>query len=238
VQVVYVICPLQLYQPALPAWVTEAMSTVVDELQLEGWRVQLLHADESNGFNFLDVFSIVAERIGPVLILGKLKSSSIAGLQSKLDRRCTVVVRRDVDDSTDIYDALTTLMNSHAAGDPQLPIRLVAAVQIIRKLKRHGYWGGESLNKNFLWGEDLPKGGMSRAVQPICREVAAELVQKGLLKSKPSKNRVKFALNGDRVADLDALLRLEIPDRALEKYLNGGGQTLSARELDDVRDDD
>ncbi len=233
--VIYVIRQCSTYAPMLEEWLQEATTTAREDAELAEWEVRVLLANEHNSFAFLDVYSLVAETMGPVLILGSLKQSAIAGLLSKLRLRCTVLHRPDLADSTDVYSALVETLKRHADGDPPVPIRLAAAVQMLRKMKKHKYWGGEALNKAFIKAEDLPKGrGITEPVQGSVLEVAAELADRGILKSKTSNGRPKYALNADRITEINAIMDLNLAalSQGLQRYLLKSDQTVSARELD------
>ena len=137
-----------------------------------------------------------------------------------------------VNDWTNIYDELRACVEAHRSGHPRVPLRLVAAVQVIAKLMRHGYWGGEALNRAFLWLDGLPNGGMSADVAPHARDLALELVNRGLLKSKQSNASLKVALKRDCRKQLHEMLHLEIHDRSLQEWFARDARSISARELD------
>jgi hypothetical protein len=233
----YVIRAAEKFHPGLEAWVTEAWLAVVTDLTGQDWRLVSIATNETNGFKPLDVYSQIAVTKGPALILGKVKQAAIAALRTKLSHVCLVECMEAPSCSTDIYEAIHRTIKSHDEGDPRIPRRLAAAIQLIRKLQNHNYWGGEAKNKAFCWADDLPRGrGVTLATAPIVREVAAELADRGIFKKKVSNGGKKYALNRAHIQTLDYIVTHEWHrlDLGLQKYLLGDRDQVSARETDEA----
>jgi hypothetical protein len=233
----YVIYPLEKYYPGIDEWIADAWATICSEGAMPDWQIVKIRTNESNNFTPLDVYSSIAETKGPVLILGRIKQAPVTVLRTKLMHVCTMSYRESITDSTDVFESFLEILQLHERGDPQIPKRLAATIQLIRKLQKGNHWGGDAKNKAFLNGEDLPSGrGITQATASIVREVAAELADKGLLKSKRGDGNVKFALNRDRLSTLNAIMSNDWMDldHPLQKYLLGGRENVSAREIDEA----
>lgn len=230
----YVVCQNATRAPDLRPWIDDAWSVICKEPEWRGWQIRVLPADNDNTFSAEDFYSVVAESLGPVLVLGSLKRSAVALLAKRIGMRCVVTHTEAIGESTDVYGAIESALGRHEAGEPQLPARLVVAVLIVRKLIRYDYWGGGAKSKAFLYADDLPKGrGIDESLGWLVPEVANQLVLKELLITKRSQGQLKIALNPMRRRDLFALVESYIvSDQGLETYLFGSRQTLSARWLD------
>jgi hypothetical protein len=233
VPTLYVVHQCVTRAPFLEGWVDEAWAVVKDELPSGPWVLKKIPADLYNIFDAKDVHSLVARDMGPVVIVGSIKESSIAALRERLMMSRVIMPCAQPAQSTDLYECFRGTCDAHVTGDPQLTARLVTALLIVRKLESRKHWGGTSLNKNFLWMYNLPKGGFPKELQPLVAEVANQLLIKGLLTSKRSRRHTKVALNPDRRGDVYAFIEMRRPeDEGLRKYLFGGGETISARALD------
>lgn len=220
----------------LADWIREAWAVVQCDPNWGGWDLQVLRANDENSFSAQDFHSVVAATMGPVVVLGTLKRAPLAILAESFKHRIVVIHREDVVDSTDVHAAFVDALERHDDGDPQVPELLVVAALLVRKLLNNDCWGGEAKNKAFMWADDLASGrGVDIKFRGIVNEVANQLQLKGLLITKKSQGKKKYALNPDRREDIHAFLeRMAIPDDSLRKYLYGSRSTLSARELDRI----
>jgi hypothetical protein len=206
----------------------------MDGSEWHGWQLRKKEADIHNAFDARDIFSVVKETQGAVLILGGLKSSSIAPLQERLAQRYIVVQLPNPAESTEIYDAICRALSRHRDGDPHVPTRLAVALMLVRKLKRGNYWGGDAKAKAYLSVDELAKGrGVDEHYRSDATEVANVMQQKGLFKRKTGDGHAKYALNSSRSTELHEFLRSwKVEDKGLQKYLYGGEPSVSARELE------
>ena len=232
----YVIHQCESNHPMLRGWLDEAWAVVKESPEWEGWELKIKEAEIDNSFKAKDIFSQVKATCAPVLILGRLKSSSIAPLQERLVQRCIVVQLPDISDSTEIYDALVTTLSRHRDGEPHVPERLAVALMLVRKLKRGNYWGGEAKAKDYLDVHELAKGrGVDEKYRSVAVEVANQMHLKFLFKKKTGDGNAKYALNSTRSAELhEFLLSWKVQDQGLSKYLYGGTNSIPARDLSEL----
>ena len=204
----YIICPSELYFPGLESWIVEAWATLPNHHQSAGWVYDLHRADGANTFLPLVVYSKIAKSVGPVLILGALKQAPITVLSTKLVTKCVMHHVAELVHADRVRDAVVEVLDRHAQGEPYVPLRLAATLQILWKLQKGDYWGGGAKNKAFIWASDLPKGrGITEFIGPHVLMVANELKLKGLLQTKPSQGDLKYALNKDQLPTMHAIFQ-------------------------------
>jgi hypothetical protein len=235
VPTLYVICPSESYFPGVESWIVEAWAMLPSEHQEVGWVYDLSRADGSNTFPPLIVYSKVAKSVGPVLILGAIKQAPITVLTTKLVTKCVICHVKNLMHADSVREAIVEILNRHQKGEPYVPIRLAATLQILWKLQKGKYWGGSAKNKAFIWASDLPKGrGITDAIAPHVLMVANELTLKGLLKSKTSQGDLKYALNRDFLPTMHAIFRSDwerVPT-GLQSWLMNGEVSLPRSEID------
>jgi hypothetical protein len=208
VPTLYVICPSESYFPGIEAWIVDAWSMLPAAHQATGWVYDLWRADKNNTFVPLSVYSRIAKNVGPVLILGSIKREPIAVLSTKLMTKCVINHVRDLQHVDGLRESIVRTLDRHANGEPYVPLRLAATLQILWKLQKGDYWGGGSKNKAFIWASDLPKGrGVTDVIAPHSLMVANELRLKGLLQSKTSQGDLKYALNKDHLPTMNAIFQ-------------------------------
>jgi hypothetical protein len=229
----YVIHQNSKHHPMLCGWMDEALSVLSADSEWSGVELKRKEADDHNAFDVRDVFSVVKGLRCSVVVLGQLKSSSIALLHERLAQRYVIVHRREVTDSTDVYDAFRDALARHKNGEPFVPRRLAVALMLVRKLKRGHYWGGDAKAKAFLSIDELAKGrGVDEQYRDVAAEVANQMQLKGLFKRKTGDGHAKYALNASRSADLHAFLGTwKAADRGLQQYLYGDIASVPARDL-------
>jgi hypothetical protein len=243
VPLLFVVCQDARYAPHIKEWVEDACAVVYAEDQFSEWTHKLIVADIHNGFNFLDVYSQVAEVMGPVILLSSLKKGPIAGLMSKLKLGCIVRHYEHINNATDIYSAVVETLTLHESGEPFIPLNLAIALLMLRKLIDGDRWGGDATNKAYMWADDLGRGrGIPENLRGNVLNVANTLALKGLLKTKGSQGKTKYALNPDARKQIHELLNHQkIHDEGLERFLLDARHTVSTRLLDEriwQRDDE
>jgi hypothetical protein len=224
VPTLYVICPLELYFPGVESWIVEAWATLPEEHQAAVWVYEISRADGSNAFNPLVVYSKIAQSIGPVLIVGAIKQGPITVLTTKLVTKCVISHVKTPTNADSLRDAIVQILGRHQKGEPYVPIRLAATLQILWKLQKEKFWGGDAKNKAYIWARDLPKGrGVTERIAPYVPMVANELVLKGLLKTKPSQGGLKYALDRNGLPLMHAIFRGDwekVPEKLSSWLLN------------------
>jgi hypothetical protein len=235
----YIIAQTDQYFPGIVQWIDSAWTRLLSVRGDCDWSYRLIRADAANSFHALDAYSLVAETRGPVLILGAIKQAPITILHAKLEFECILLHVVGLACVDDIYGAMSEVLRRHDAGEPHVPIRYAAAVQIFRKFQKHNYWGGEGLNKAFIWADDVPNGrGVTGAVAPYALMVAGEMANRGLLKSKRSNGKLKYGLNREQLPTINAIFACdwERLDRGLHKWLMNGQGTVPASEIQEAID--
>jgi len=224
VPTLYIICPSELYFPGLESWIVEAWAALPNHHQGSGWVYDLHRADGANTFPPLVVYAKIAKGVGPVLILGALKHAPITVLATKLTTKCVLHHVVELVHADSVRDAVVAVLDRHANGEPFIPLRLAATMQILWKLEKGDYWGGGAKNKAFIWESDLPRGrGVSEIIAPHVLPVANELKLKGLLQTKTSQGDLKYALNKDQLPTMHAIFKNDwekIPNGLVSWLLN------------------
>jgi hypothetical protein len=235
VPLLFVVCPDERYAPDIKEWVEDACALVYAEDQFSEWTHKIITADLHNSFKFLDVYSQIAEVMGPVILLGSLKTGPIAGLMSKLKLGCVVRHYEQINNATDIYAAVVETLTLHESGEPFIPLNLAVALLMLRKLIDNDRWGGDASYKAYMWADDLGRGrGIPEDFRGNVPGIANTLALKGLLKTKRSQGKTKYALNPDaRKQIYDLLNDQKIHDEGLERFLLDARRTVSTRLLDD-----
>lgn len=72
---------------------------------------------------------------------------------------------------------------------------------ILRKLHRHGYWGGRHTSI-----DELPKG-IPKDLRGDAKDVAAELVKENILLSKTTSYGTRVSLNPKRREDIERIIK-------------------------------
>lgn len=68
--------------------------------------------------------------------------------------------------------------------------------KILKKLHRHGYWGGR--HTSF---DNLPKG-FEKSFRGVVKDTAEELIDEGLLKGKPTSYGIEISLNPEKKKEI------------------------------------
>jgi hypothetical protein len=208
VPTLYVICQSESYFPAVEAWIVDAWSMLPAQHRDAGWAYDLWRADGSNTFPPLILYSKIAKSVGPVLILGSIKREPITVLSTKLMTKCVISHVRELPHPDKVREVIVEILDRHAKGEPYVPLRLAATLQILWKLQKGDYWGGGSKNKAFIWASDLPKGrGVTDVIAPHVLMVANELHLKDVLQAKTSQGDLKYALKKESLQTMHAIFR-------------------------------
>lgn len=233
----YIVAQTEQYFPGIIEWIEAAWAQLLSERGDYDWSYRLIRADAANSFHALDAYSLIAETRGPVLILGSVKQAPITILHTKLRFECILLHVAGPTCVDDICNAMREVLRRHEDGEPHVPIRYAAAIQIFRKFQKHKYWGGEGMNKAFIWADEVPNGrGVSSAIAPVALMVAGELANRDLLKSKRSNGKLKYALNREQLPTINAIFLCdwERMDNGLLKWLMKGEATVPASEIQDA----
>jgi hypothetical protein len=231
---IYVVHPPELRFPGIGDWILDVESVVASDPEWASFPLRWIPMRDDNGFRVSDVLSRVGSELGAVLIFDGAQAAPRQEVRQRLAGR-TVVKLTSPTNSTELWDDLRQLRDLFASGEPFLPRRLVVSVLIIRKLYRHKYWGGSN-EKNFIWGDEIGNG---RGVDPIHKGIAQEIANflrlKGILVVKygGGKKGQKYALNPDRMADIEALANEgQCGDVSVRHWFFKDGELISARVLD------
>ncbi|MEQ8789882.1 MAG: hypothetical protein RIC55_26545 [Pirellulaceae bacterium] len=228
---IYLLHPQETFLPGIAGWIGEFQEFAASEQDWFNWDLVTIPYDEANSFTARDVYSRVAERLGPVVMLENVQTSARERLRKLLRYRSVVVVTR-AGRVTDILDALLSARERFIAGEPFLPRKFVVAILILRKLINGDYWGGGAKNKAYAYADELAKGrGVDEQFADVAKQVANDLFLHDLLLKKPSKGRKKYALNPTRRADIhSAAEECEFPER-LQHLLKRDTSEVSAKHL-------
>ena len=151
-------------------------------------------------------------------------------LRARLQDRQIVDVVEIVDEAG-LEVALRNLIGQHNAGEPVLPIDLVVALLLMRKLDKEHRWTGNA--KGYMWADDLPNGkGVDIQYKPRLGLVIKVLTEAEYLTFKISNGSKKYALNPVHREAIYEILRTRRFPRDVHNKLVRNGGSVSARELD------
>jgi len=231
---------LHLYHPCFEAaphllkWLSEVESALHGDPTWDGCVLRRVPFDAQARFNVPTEKDIVLKSKCPAIFIQKVQASLLANFRGFVQRKA-VVYSISPTCPNDILEACETARLEYEEGHPRIPIRELIAFLIIRKLERQDMWGGESVYKNFLWAELLPKGGFPKDVvsKRDVFEVADVLVNAKILQIKTSEGRPKYAL-GHRPTVL-AILKdkaFENMPKSVRNYFDRSRKHVPARLLD------
>jgi len=183
-------------------WRTDVESAIDGDPDWLGWKLEWISMDQCNNFVAKDIFALVMQAPGPVVVFDCAQTQARENLFERLRLRAVANLVTTAD-STTLWERIALAPDSHRAGEPLLPRKYVAAVLLVRKLFNHKYWGGNN-NKNFIWADELANGrGVDPCFADIIRIVANDLCLKGILVPKYAGGRrtkgQKYALNIESV---------------------------------------
>lgn len=203
----HILHPPECRFPGITQWIAEVEQILRRDEKWEGCVFRRAVYDEQARFNVPTQVDLVRRSPGPVILVQKVQGATREQFERILQRRVSTYCITPTC-AEDIWQACETARQAYEDGEPRVPLREVIAFLILRKLERQGKWGGESLNKSFLWSENLPKGGFPKDL--VCPsevlDVAEQLARLGILNVKKSQGQRKYALGPKSVVQpiLDA----------------------------------
>jgi hypothetical protein len=201
----YVYHPPETTTPGLAACI-EAMIRSGHFNQLcPDWDIAVSVYDVKNDFVARDLISRALSQPGHVLLLQPVQRKPAGDVRARLQGR-QIVQERLAYDTDSLEEAISEIQALHAAGEPLLPLDIVVALLIMRKLDREHRWTGNA--KGYMWSDDVPNGrGVDEKFKPRVGHVLSLLLHHGILANKPSGGRAKVALNPDRQVEIYDILR-------------------------------
>jgi hypothetical protein len=189
--------------------------------------------DEQAAFDVPTQCDLIRRSPGPVILIQNVQARLRDRLANMLDRQ-TVVYTLNVVVAEDLWLLCETARLAYEDGEPRIHLRELIGYLIVRKLERQGKWGGTSLNKAFLWSENLPKGGFPKDIldKRDIFNVATELERFGVLTSKTSNGQKKYALGSKQIVQpiLDTKSFVSCPQ--LYPFFRRDARLVTARQLD------
>lgn len=218
--------------PMMPVWIDEVCEVIVSDSTWADWDLTSWEYDMSSAVSINDVASTISSDVGPCVLLRNVQERVIVELRERLYGRSVVVVGV-ANDSTDILGLLDEARAMHLDGEPRLPRKLVIGLLLLGKLNRHQMWGGR--NKGYMWASDLGKGrGVDEQFSDQLPAVINDLYTHGLLISKPSNGKNKYALNPGQRREIYEILRSWRFPGSLHTILLRDERLESARRLDSL----
>jgi hypothetical protein len=203
----HIIHPREQRLPGITAWIAEVERLIKDYADWDDCQIRRAEYTEQAGFDVPTQVDIVRRAPGPVILIQNVQARIRQRFESFLRGR-VVVYCFSIYGAEDLWQAMEVARKEYEDGEPRIPLREIIAYLILRKLERQGKWGGTSLNKAFLWSEDLPKGGFPKDLveRRAVFDVASELERHGILQTKKSSGQKKYALGPKAVVQpiLDA----------------------------------
>jgi hypothetical protein len=191
-------------------------------------RARAYAADAS--LNARDFCSTVLQTPGPVLLLRPVQRDVIEEVRLRLGTRVPV----SIDSASCIEDLRALIVEAvrkFDAGEPLVPLDVVVALLMMRKLDREHMWTGNA--KGYMWASDIPKGrGLDEKYAPRVPNVLNVLLMQGLLVFKTSNSKKKYALKPDRREDIYEILRARRLPESAERPLLRHEAAENVRALD------
>ena len=214
-------------------WIEEVREVLREDKKWKDRQIISLPYDSRNSFRISDVCARVGSVNGPVILLEKVQTKPREQLRELLRYR-TIVSVCSASCSDDIYQAVLESLDRFEDGEPHLPRKLVAAILIVKKLYVQNYWAGR--DKGYVWGKDIKKGrGIPAEFVDIVDEVVNDLLNKGVLISKKSCGKTKYALNKDRRIEISSIVEKgHFHDDRLYNVLTRDKKTVPSRFLSDL----
>lgn len=196
-----------------------------------GWKTHIFNYDQTCSFNINDLCSAVVSAPGPVLLLHPVKNADHLNFRARLGGRQNIVMKEAFDTEA-IRAAVAEVKQAHDNGDPHISRDQVVALLIMRKLDQERMWMGHN-KKGCMWADDIPNGrGVDEKFKSRVAPVLNILLQAGLLDTKRSKGKNKYALHPDRRELIMGILETRQFPKELEDTFARCRETVSCRELD------
>ncbi|MDN5780612.1 MAG: hypothetical protein L0H23_01090 [Luteimonas sp.] len=197
---------------------------------IASWEVHVTHYASDTSVNVGDFSSRVLSAPGPVLLLQPIQRNSRIEIHTRVGGSLPVLVEEayELAHLSQFINGAITAFND---GVPQVPLDRAAALMLMHKLDKNHMWAGNA--KGYMWAADLSKGrGYDEQYADRLPLVLSILSREGLLVSKPSQGKKKWALNRARRADIYEIMRTQrFPDNA-QRSLGANATLISARALD------
>lgn len=216
--------------PGLPQCVATLIAGGRGAQLCPNWDFTTRAYDAANALSGRDLASQVISSPGHVLLLQPVQTKSAADVRARLQGRQIVEEWMAFDTAT-LEEGVIAIREMHDAGEPRLPIDLVVALLVMRKLDHEHMWAGNA--KGYMWSDDIPKGrGVDECYKSRIGHVINVLLQHQILVQKPSRGRSKYALNPGRKPELYEILRQRGFGHVLTTLLSRRETQVPASELD------
>lgn len=230
----YLLHPPESIAAHIIEWLAEVQKALQADANWDGCLWQRTSYNEQAGFDVGTAVDQVRRSPGPVIFIQKVQAGLLARFRGAVQRE-VAVYSISPNCSMDLRLACEEARQGYEDGEPRIPLFELIAYLIISKLAKKDKWGGTALNKNFLWAEDLPKGGFPKG---ICTnrevlQVADSLFNAGLLTRKKSQGQLKYALGEKKTIQpiLDSTDFSTAAPRSVHKIFDRSPRQVSARFL-------
>lgn len=227
---IYLLHPNEQILPGVTGWVSGAEEFIRSEDEWELWDIHTECYDSRNSFLVQPLHARIMSRLGPIVLLRPVHRKAAEELRRRVGGRAIVIEDSAVDSDT-IFQHFTEARRRFENSEPFLPRKYVAAVLLVRKLRKGNYWSGKE--KGYLWGDDLAKGrGVDERYADIIIEVANDLIHGGVMIYKTSQGTRKYALNPNHRSEVHAIADYrQFANQRLEEILRRDRREVSSHEL-------
>lgn len=229
----HIMHPLAGSLPSIEQWIAELQQTLRGDPGWDGCEFHRHTYNNQAAFDVPTVLDLINRSPGPVVMLQSVQYRLFLRLRDKLERRASVYLF-GASCVEDIWQSCEAARTAYEAGEPLIQHRELVAYLILRKLEKLEKWGGKAKNKDFLWAADLPKGGFPKDYVNVrdVNDVAAQLLRVGILDSKISDGKKKYALGEKSIVQkiLDARSFESVSE--LRKFFSGSQRLVSIRLMD------
>lgn len=173
--------------------------------------------------------SRVFQNPGPILLMRPVQTKTVELIRERFAGTLPIDVL-NIETVEDLRQAVINIQQKFDSGEPLLPLDLVVALLLMRKLDKELMWAGNA--KGYMWAEFIPKGrGLDEKYAGRIPHVLNILLQQDILVSKKSGSSKKYALNPNmRTVIYDSLRNRTLPGDA-HVYLTRGDTEESVRSL-------
>ena len=232
----HILHPPESRLPGIGQWLAEVQSLLQVEADWDRCVVRTASYYERASIHVPTQTDLIRRNLGPVILIQNVQGLVRDRMELLLSRE-TCIYCIEASCAEDIYAACDTARLQYEDGEPRIPVREALAFLIVRKLAMMDRWGGTSVNKNFLWAEDLPKGGFPKDLleRREILDIAEALVKFGVLTYKTSSGQRKYALERREIIQpiLDQKSFISHPrHRDLRGYFERKADRVTVRVLD------
>jgi hypothetical protein len=195
-----------------------------------GWTIRASAYERNSSLNAREFCSIVRQTPGPVLLIRPVQNKTVELVREKLGSFVPILVC-DAHTVEDLRALIADVCRRHESGEPHEAIDVVVSLLLMRKLDQEHMWTGNA--KGYMWAGDIPKGrGLDDKYSGRVPHVLNALLQQGIVVSKTSNSKQKYALNPDKRELIYGYLRKRrLPDD-LHRKLSRSNEIESVRTLD------